>query len=253
MAWEQVLGNNAGSMKGGGTRKLLLHTTEGSTIEGAIGAYRIHNSWPHLTVDCKRRRVVQHLPFTVPARSLRNASGGVETNRQGTILVQIEIVGSAGQPSTIGTASDLEWFGREVVGVVCRQTGIPLDSSVAWTSYPASYGLRAGQRLSGSRWAGYSGILGHQHAPENDHGDPGKLDIARILAAARGGDDVTEAQLDAIVERTAKRVVALINAAYEKPHSTIRSETRELAKLGALDALDVHTAPPEVPDASPPS
>jgi hypothetical protein len=56
-------------------------------------------------------------------------------------------------------------------------------------AYPASYG-DAPQRLSPAAWDAYSGVLGHQHAPDNSHGDPGAIDINRILSAARGDDDV---------------------------------------------------------------
>ncbi len=243
MAWERVLGNSAGTMSGSGTRKLLLHTTEGTTIEGAIGAYRQHNSWPHLTVDCKRRRIVQHVEFNQAARSLRNSAGGVETNRQGTILVQVEIVGFAERPETIGSAADLEWFGREVVAVVCRRHSIPISTTVRWVAYPASYGLRAAQRLTGAQWNGYSGILAHQHAPENDHGDTGALDIERILTAARGDDDVT----DADITKIANKVIARIEAELDETRSVIRQKIRELAKLGADDALDARETPEDPP------
>lgn len=167
MAWESVPGNSAGQMNGDGSRKLLLHSTEGFTVEGALGAYRQNNSWPTLTVDCPRRRVVRHLADTVAARSLRNRSGGVETNRDGTILIQIELMGFAGSPETIGDRDDLVWLGTEVVGPLCKRNSIPIASSVRWAPYPSSYGLNATQRLSPAAWDGYSGVLGHQHAPEN--------------------------------------------------------------------------------------
>lgn len=193
MAWESVPGNSAGQMNGDGSRKLLLHDTEGSTIEGAIGAYRKNNSWPTLTVDCRRRRVVRHLADTVAARSLRNRSGGVETNRDGTVLIQIEIVGFANNRdgSMFSSREDYLWFGRTVVGPLCRRNRIPLTSSVRWVRYPQSYGIGAAQRLSGAQWDAYSGVLAHQHCPENDHGDTGLIDIDLILSAARGDDDMS--------------------------------------------------------------
>lgn len=177
-------GNSAGPMNGDGSRKVLLHSTEGTTIEGAIGAYRAHNSWPTMTVDCRRRRVVQHLPLDVAARALRNEAGGVETNREGTILVQIELVGFAGTPASIGSPEDLDWLGRDVLAPICRATGVPLTVGVVFAPYPMSYGKLAGQRLSYGQWDAYDGIVGHQHAPENSHGDPGALDVTRIVAAA---------------------------------------------------------------------
>lgn len=254
MAWEQTPGNDAGSMNGDGSRKLLLHTTEGGTVEGAIGAYRKNNSWPHLTVDCKRRRVVQHLPLTVAARSLRNTPGGADqTNRDGTILVQIEIIGSAVGPD-IGDRDDLEWFGREVVGPICERHIIPLTAGVRWVSYPASFGTGAAQRLTPAAWDAYSGVLGHQHAPDNDHGDPGAIDIELILSAARGDDDMamTAADRKALIDDIAQRVLERINEGYTKPNSVIRQKSRELAKLGATDAIQA-LAPDEPEEPADPS
>lgn len=186
---ERNVGNNAGPMDGDGSRKLLLHDTEGSTIGGAVGAYQANNSWPHLTVDCRRRKVQQHLPFNVAARALRNESGGVQTNREGRYLVQIELVGFANNRdgSIFGSLADYDWFGSVVVGPICRGLGIPLRSTVQWVRYPDSYGKHAPQRLSGAAWDAYEGILAHQHAPENSHGDTGTIDITRILRAAAGG------------------------------------------------------------------
>jgi hypothetical protein len=253
MAWEHMPGNSAGAMNGDGSRKLLLHSTEGTNIEGAFGAYRKNNSWPTFTVDCRKRRVVRHLPDTIAARSLRNLSGGIETNRDGTILIQIELMGFAGSPESIGDRDDLVWLGTEVVGPLCRRNAIPIATSVRWAPYPASYGTNAPQRLSASAWDSYSGVLGHQHAPENTHGDPGAIDIATILSAARGEDDMAWTQTDwdrmsrlvdaRIAEATddiADAVLAKLNTdAFddEAQGSPFRVETLRLVRRGVNEAL----------------
>lgn len=194
---ERVPGNSAGSMNGDGSRKILLHSTEGSSIAGAVGAYRANNSWPTLTVDLPRRHVVEHLDLLAAARSLRNTPGGADqTNRDGLVLVQIEMVGTATQPTTLGSPEDLTWFAQEVIRPIHELTGVPLVTTVRWVSYPASFGTGAAQRLSPAAWDAYSGLLGHQHAPDNSHGDPGSIDIAWIIRAATEEDDMTEDQLD---------------------------------------------------------
>lgn len=241
---QRVLGNSAGTMNGDGSRKILLHSTEGGTAEGAIAAYRQHNSWPHLTVDIPRRRIIQHVPLDEASRSLRNAAGGVETNRDGTYLVQIELVGFAERPHTIATDAGLEWFGREVIAPIHNRTGVPIVSTVKWLAYPQSYGPSK-VRLTTAAWDAYSGVLGHQHAPENSHGDPGAIDIDRILAAAGGEEPVTEAEMD----RIADKVVAKLEKRMGTARTPIRQELRELAKLGADDALDARET--DAPDASP--
>jgi len=179
---ERIDGNSAGAMIAPyGARKLLLHSTEGNSIEGAISSYRLRNTWPHLTVDAHNYTIADHLPLEWSARSLANAPGGVQTNLAGAILVQIELVGHAEAPELFG---DLEWFARSVVEPICWHLDIPLTCDVSFIPYPASYGIGAGQRLSGGAWVDYSGIIGHQHVPENYHGDPGAIDVAAIINAA---------------------------------------------------------------------
>lgn len=183
-----VQGNDSGTYTST-VDKFLIHTTEGGSIDGAIAAYRANNSWPHLTVDCRIGRPYVrcgHLDLDVPSRSLRNEAGGVQTNRDG--VIQVEVVGSATRPSEI----DWVWFGKHVLGPCCRLKGIPLTSTVPWVPYPASYGENAAQRLSAASWTAYRGVLGHQHCPENSHGDPGAIPIVTILAGAAGGTPIPE-------------------------------------------------------------
>lgn len=194
-SWNQ--GNDSGDYTAP-VDKFLIHTTEGGSIAGAVAAYRANNSWPHLTVDCRFGRtyhITGHLDLNVPARALRNQTGGVQTNRDG--VIQAEVVGSATNPGAI----DWTWFGRNVVQPICAAKNIPVQSTVTWRAYPASYGAGS-QRLSYAEWSAYKGILGHQHVPENSHGDPGAIPISTILAAAKpqGGfmADLTEEQQDEI-------------------------------------------------------
>ena len=39
-------------------------------------------------------------------------------------------------------------------------------------------------RMSDAKWRAFTGICGHQHVPDNDHWDPGRLDVSRMLALA---------------------------------------------------------------------
>ena len=185
---EWVPGNDAGSYTAP-VDKVLIHTTEGTSISGSVAAYRANNSWPHLTVDCRHGNQpwrVGHLDLDVPARALRNEAGGVETNRDG--VIQIEVVGSASRPAEI----DWVWLGGHVVGPICAATGVPVVSTVTWAAYPGSYGRAAPQRLPAAAWSAYRGVLGHQHVPENSHGDPGAIPIAVVLAAALPPDPVPQ-------------------------------------------------------------
>lgn len=166
--------------------KIVLHTTEGSRIQAALDAYRQNNSWPHLTVDPTTRTRWQHVPLDTPARALRNTSTPGQTNREGRVY-QVEILGFAGR-SHLWDGDTLDWLGTDVVGPLARATGTPLQSTVEFFGEGAGWVLAsasARQRLSAKAWDTYTGILGHQHVPENTHWDPGAIDIDRILAAAR--------------------------------------------------------------------
>lgn len=193
---ERVDGRNAGSYTGGAP-KLLWHSTEGSTAEGAIAAYRSHGSWPHFTAEFRngRFKLFQHIPLSKAGRALEHAAGTGETNRNR--VIQVEIVGFARDaprfPDQLYAGlADLARFIEKEFGVrpVARFAFQPPD--------------RPGPRLSWGEWNRYSGHLGHQHAPFNHHTDPGKIKIERILTAPKyasrkigqgdGGPDVEEFQ-----------------------------------------------------------
>jgi hypothetical protein len=185
-------GNDSGEYTDTGEAKGLLHTTEGKSYSGAKGAYETNNSWPHFTATYETGtfKIYQHNRLSVPSRSLRNESGGVQTNRDN--VIQIELVGTADKnkasswgdqyvgnfpkPYLDGIAKWMRW--------VEANHGVPRRSTVSWKAYPDSYGAN-GVRLSGTEWDAYSGWLGHQHAPENSHGDPGLINIEYLL----GEDD----------------------------------------------------------------
>lgn len=174
---------DAGSFTGG-PPKGVLHTTETNVWP----SYRDGTIAPHLTVladtAAKSLTVQQHVSLDRAAKSLRNEPGGVETNRDSAI--QIELVGTC-NPGAVGmyfwpkadewALSQLAQLMREIESL----TGVPRRAVQTWNPYPQSAGLHASQRLSLTQWDSYSGWLGHQHVPENTHGDPGAIDAARLV------------------------------------------------------------------------
>jgi hypothetical protein len=60
--------------------------------------------------------------------------------------------------------------------------GIP-GRAPTFLPYPESYGPTP-VRMTPQQFARYEGVCGHQHVPENDHGDPGLFPIGRYLALA---------------------------------------------------------------------
>ncbi|RMF59089.1 MAG: hypothetical protein D6746_08790, partial [Bacteroidetes bacterium] len=58
------------------------------------------------------------------------------------------------------------------------------------------------QRFTIDEWNKFSGVCGHQHVPDNDHWDPGKLDAVTILRVARAANEtlpVTTEEEDMLV------------------------------------------------------
>lgn len=171
---------------------LVLHTTEGSGWPGYDGGATA----PTFTIK-PGAGVRQHFPVNMSARALENRPGGVQTNTLN--VVQVELVGTcqAGKPGL-----GLYWPGAgardlaELVDLVQwlhAEWPIPLVSTPRpWLPYPRSYGTAGGQRMSFAEWNAFSGVCGHQHVPEQDHGDPGAFPIGLLLqlAAGRPGDFV---------------------------------------------------------------
>lgn len=164
----------------------VWHSTEGSSLAGAEGAYRNHGGWPHFTVDPKTKERVQHYPLNVSSRALQNDAGGVETNRHGAI--QVEIVGFAASMRDL-PADQAAWLGTEVMRPIHRALGIPYTA-------PRCYDQRDGftlasetapQRMTYATWLGFRGACLHQHVPENDHWDAGALPLPAMMRAAQGG------------------------------------------------------------------
>jgi hypothetical protein len=168
-----------------------LHTTESPP-----GKYRPsdhdyggfgHTNYPHFTADVQvvggKRTFIcwQHISIREAAKALKNRAGGVETNREG--VIQIEVVGSATHDFTDDPVM-VEGLKR-LMRWIESQTDIPRESTVTFKAYPGSYGINNGVRLGNRAWGFYAGWLGHQHVPENEHGDPGPIAIKLLLEVTK--------------------------------------------------------------------
>lgn len=174
---------------------IVWHSTETTVLPGYQGGA----SAPNLTAvpDFAKKRIVwhQHFDFDVSARALLNPPGGVETNRRG--VTQVEVVGTCdpalhrklvkSKTPHLFLPELPDWAIRDLAKLArwARDNhNVPLTSSVQWKAFPSSFGLKNGVRIPASSWNGFKGHCGHQHVPENDHGDPGNMPIAAILKAA---------------------------------------------------------------------
>lgn len=155
--------------------KLLLHTIEGS-YKSAIKAYLNGVGNPHATVSLDQDVYTQHVRLDRSAYALRNAAGGTETNRDN--VIQVEMEGFAGDVPEWGPEKLHKLAFRVIQPILLAVPGIKwrfADFSVM------EYGLYAPQRWSAAKWDSESCILGHGHAPENTHWDPGMLNVDFLL------------------------------------------------------------------------
>lgn len=173
---------------------VVWHTTEGTGLPTYSGGAEAPNFTAAPDFKNKKLKWYQHFDFDTSSRALVNKSGGVETNTLN--VVQIELIGTC-DPSThkrwgatphLYTPELPDWAIRDLAAFAKwahDNHGVPLTSGVTFRAYPSSYGATS-VRMSASKWNSFRGHCGHQHVPENDHGDPGAFPIDAILKQAAG-------------------------------------------------------------------
>jgi hypothetical protein len=196
----------------GGPFKIVHHTTEGSTASGAIGAYRANKSDPHFTVDSTT--IYQHIDTGVAARSLKNPPGGVQTNRDSG--VQIEVVGFAGKPKDLTTLKNVERL--------CRWIEETHRIPKVWPNGFPKTGTRdpGGHNRNATNWDTKGGHYGHCHVPENDHWDPGytRTELEIIMGGSLESVELTlESIAPLILEEKIEILERLILTNYVVPVS----------------------------------
>lgn len=250
----------------------VAHTTEGRTVPTYGGGAQAPTVTGLPDFKAKKIRWYQHYDVDESARALANKLGGVETNTAN--VFQIELVGTCDDKyaktwggKTAGVdyiywPDAPEWALAEVAWLVRwlnDQHNIPLTCVKDWLAYgkdsrrpgitPASYGASPA-RMSMAAWRSFTGWCGHQHVPENDHGDPGSMNFARVIALAKGGtpdtkppkpkeDTMTSAQ-EALLKQVAKDVAALKDSAAVAPW-TYRNPAQDAASKKAGKRMpDMH-------------
>lgn len=175
----------------------VLHTTEGTSLPGYNGGATAPNYTAVPNFARKRLDWVAHFPDNRSSRALRNLTGGVETNTLN--VLQVELVGTC-DPRTrdawrragrqfIFWPEAPDWALADLAAFIAwahKAHGIRIDGPKGrWTPYPKSYANGGGQRFSHARWRDFYGWCGHQHVPENSHGDPGALNWERVERTAK--------------------------------------------------------------------
>lgn len=182
-----------------GPFKIVHHTTEGSSAAGAMAAFNSNKSDPHFTVDSTT--IFQHIDTSVSARSLANPAGGVQTNRDSAI--QIEVVGFAGKPKNQATLKN--------VAKLCRWIESTHGVPQVWPNGFPRIGTRdpGGHNRNPNNWNNKGGHYGHSQVPENTHWDPGytKAELEIIM----GGKLESVSSLEGVANEEAVTMSSLIS------------------------------------------
>lgn len=171
----------------GGPWKLVYHSAEGSTMEGLINTFKRNPGIASQLGMCwKTQRKVQFISLFHSGKALRNLPGGVQTNRDK--VIQIEIVDFWTQTPNIPD-SGLRFLGEGLAEIWLAVGGAfklelgykplvgPEDGYTARVDAP--------QRYSAAEWDEFNAVAGHCNVPENEHTDPGKLNMDRIFYYAK--------------------------------------------------------------------
>jgi hypothetical protein len=160
--WDEITGP-AGNYVGG-PFKIVHHTTEGNGYPSARAAYASNRSDPHFTVE--GARVFQHVDTAKAARALRNRPGGVETNRDSAI--QIEVVGFAARGKKTATLQT----GARLCRWIEKEHGVPQVWPNGFVRWSHSGADPCGHNRDAMKWDRKGGHYGHSQVPENSHWDP---------------------------------------------------------------------------------
>ncbi|SER95243.1 hypothetical protein SAMN05216188_11853 [Lentzea xinjiangensis] len=164
--------------------KGCLHTTEGTSIAGALAAYAPYP--PHGIYDWRTRQKLQHVPLNLASYSAMDGNDD-------DYMVQIELVGFAAESRFW---PDEAWrnIAEDVIKPIEDHFGVPRraldfkDGRDGITPYISS--AQSPIRISPTQLRDFSGWLGHQHlcAPDT-HWDPGAIQINKIFSYLE--DDVS--------------------------------------------------------------
>ena len=152
---------------GNGPNKIMLIATESASV-GKKASSLYKSSAPHFTVDMKNKKIYQHVPIT-------KAAAAADGNADAYAGIQIAIVGYANSSKSSNShylgnkknfTTDNYKYLYTLINAISLETGIPVTSSVNWSSSDI---------LTGDNAKDYKGILGLKHLSNKNTKDVPKV------------------------------------------------------------------------------
>lgn len=168
--------------------RFVFHTIEGEpSAQGFRTLAAGHANPPHLWAMPSADLLLQTVPLDRSAYALARP-GSIQTNRLRTI--QVECWGFAAKMVN-ATPEVLAWLADRVLAPVARLVPINLNQVSPTGPGEPCYGKNSSCRMRSDEWQAFNGVCGHKNVPDNDHWDPGQLDLGAIAARARASVGAT--------------------------------------------------------------
>lgn len=180
-----------GPASGGGTYnpgpstrwKIVVHEIQGDDRLSMIAS---HPTPPHTWYDPVSRDHHQSIPLNRAALALYHYRGRPETNK--ALALQVELAGFS-EATAVEPVTSLTNIAVDVVVPYCQfvaEQGASID--LRQVSGPFVYSMAATEssvnRMSDAAFQAFNGLTGHAFVPQNDHWDPGGMDLVRIAGHA---------------------------------------------------------------------
>lgn len=163
--------------------KICGHEIQGDDRLDMIAS---HQSPPHTWYDPVSRDHHQTVPLNRSAFALYHYSGRRETNK--ALCLQVEIAGFsaavADEPTSVLTNIAVDVIVPYCAFVAEQGSRIDLTHVSGPFSFPGSASESHPQRMSDDAFQRFDGLTGHAFTPQNEHWDPGAMDLIRIAGHA---------------------------------------------------------------------
>lgn len=167
-------------------REGVLHTIEGS-LESGMNVFRQHYA-PHFVPGIDRRnrvKIYQCVPLGYMAGTLVNLEGGVETNFEAE--VQVELAGYSKKIPWLPVPQLADAL-AELFVVLKHVCDIPLARPFPNNPGPEPWATAMYPRRRTGKWGRVAGWFMHMEVPENKHWDAGYFNWDAFMARCREKD-----------------------------------------------------------------